>query len=180
MLVHIGTPWDALREMLRVTKRGGIVAAREGDYETECVWPELSELIKFHKLMAGLMSAGGGTPTAGRQLFSWAVEAGADPSQITLSYGTSSYHTPSTRKYCCKFHYPTLLLVVAIMALMALFSLAQGLCDQLRGGGLREKALKFDLATENDFEEMAVAWEEWAKRDDASLAMLHGEILVQK
>ncbi len=66
VLIHIGTPWDALREMLRVTKRGGIVAAREGDYETECVWPELPELRNFHKLMAGRMSTGGGTPTVGR------------------------------------------------------------------------------------------------------------------
>jgi hypothetical protein len=66
------------------------------------------------------------------------------------------------------------------MALIAVFSLAQGLCDQLRGGSLREKALKFGLGTENDFEEMAKAWEEWAKRDDAILAMLQGEILVQK
>jgi len=157
VLIHIGTPWDALREMLRVTKRGGIVAAREGDYETECVWPELPELCNFHKLMAGLMSAGGGTPTTGRQLLSWALKVGVERSQITLSYGTSSYHTPSGRKIC-----------------------SQGLCDQLRGGSMREKALKFGLGTENDFEEMAKAWEEWAKRDDASLAMLHGEILVQK
>jgi hypothetical protein len=66
------------------------------------------------------------------------------------------------------------------MALMAVFSLAQGLCDQLRGGSLREKALKFGQGTENDLEEMAKAWEEWAKRDDASLAMLQVEILVQK
>jgi len=157
VLIHIGTPWDALREMLRVTKRGGIVAAREGDYETECVWPEVPELCKFHKLMAGLMSAGGGTPTAGRQLLSWALKAGVERSQITLSYSTWLYHTPSDRKTC-----------------------SQGLCDQLRGGSLREKALKFGLGTENDFEEMAKAWEEWAKRGDASLAMLHGEILVQK
>ncbi|KAF2489896.1 S-adenosyl-L-methionine-dependent methyltransferase [Lophium mytilinum] len=157
VLIHIGTPWDALHEMLRVTKRGGIVAAREGDYETEGIWPELPELGKFHKLMAGLMSAGGGTPTAGRQLLSWALKVGVEQSQITLSYSTSSYHTPSERKLC-----------------------SQGLCDQLRGGSLREKALKFGLGTENDFEEMAKAWEEWAKRDDASLAMLHGEILVQK
>ncbi|KAF2112714.1 methylase [Lophiotrema nucula] len=158
VLIHIGTPWDALREMLRVTKRGGIVAAREGDYETECVWPELPELRKFHKLMAGLMSAGGGTPTAGRQLLSWALKAGVERSQITLSYSTSSYSTPSDRNIC-----------------------SQGLCDQLRGGSrLREKALKFGLGAEDDFEEMAKAWEEWAKRDDASLAMLHGEILVQK
>ena len=63
---------------------------------------------------------------------------------------------------------------------MVMLSLAQGLCDPLRAGSLREKALKLGLCTENDLEEMAKAWEEWAKRDDASLAMLHGEILVQK
>jgi hypothetical protein len=60
------------------------------------------------------------------------------------------------------------------------FLLAQGLCSQLRGGGLREKALKFGLGTENDLEEMAKAWEEWASRDDALLAMLQGEIIIQK
>ena len=66
------------------------------------------------------------------------------------------------------------------MALTAACSLAQGLCDQLRGGSLREKALKFGLGANNDFEEMAKAWEEWAERDDASLAMLQGEVLIQK
>ncbi|KAF3924537.1 Cycloartenol-C-24-methyltransferase [Orbilia brochopaga] len=157
VLIHIGDPWDALREMLRVTKRGGIVAAREGDYETECVWPELPELQKFHKLMAGLMRAGGGTPTAGRQLLSWALRAGGERSQVTLSFSTLSYHTPDDIRHC-----------------------AQGLCDQLKGGPLREKALKFGLGAEDEFEEMVKAWEEWAKRDDASLAMLNGEILIQK
>src|ERR1700742_2892060 len=92
VLVHIGTPRDALREMLRVTKRGGVVAAREGDYETECVWAELPGLSKFHKLMAGHMGTGGGTPTAGRQLLSWALKAGAERSQVTLSFSTTSYH----------------------------------------------------------------------------------------
>jgi ubiquinone/menaquinone biosynthesis C-methylase UbiE len=119
VLIHIGAPWDAMREMLRVTKRGGVVAAREGDYETECIWPEIPELLKFHKLMAGLMSAGGGTPTTGRQLLSWALKAGAERSQIALSYSTTSYNTPDEKKHCCKFHYSTLLFVAAIMVLTA-------------------------------------------------------------
>jgi SAM-dependent methyltransferase len=179
VLIHIGNPWDALSEMLRVTKKGGVVAAREGDYETECVWPELPALIKFHKLMAGLMSAGGGTPTAGRQLVSWALKAGVERSQVTLSNSTLLYSTTSERKTCCKL-FP-LGFVAATVALTAVFSLAQGLCDQLKGGSrLREKALKFTLGNENDFEEMIKAWEEWAQRDDASLAMLHGEIIIQK
>jgi hypothetical protein len=45
---------------------------------------------------------------------------------------------------------------------------------------LREVGLKSGLVTENDLEEMAKAWEEWAGRDDASLAMMHGEILIQR
>jgi ubiquinone/menaquinone biosynthesis C-methylase UbiE len=102
VLVHIGRPWDALCEMLRVTKRGGVVAAREGDYETESTWPESAELSSFHKLMVGLMSAGGGTPTAGRQLLSWALKAGVERSQVTLSYGTSSYTSAEERRICGK------------------------------------------------------------------------------
>jgi ubiquinone/menaquinone biosynthesis C-methylase UbiE len=41
VLTHIREPENALREMLRVTKPGGIVAAREGDFDTEAVWPLL-------------------------------------------------------------------------------------------------------------------------------------------
>lgn len=68
------------------------------------------------------------------------------------------------------------------MSLILVFAiLAQGLCDQLKGGSrLRDKALSFGLGTDHDFEAMASAWEDWAKRDDAVLAMLQGEIIIQK
>jgi ubiquinone/menaquinone biosynthesis C-methylase UbiE len=103
MLTHIAAPWDALREMLRVAKPGGIVAAREGDFETESVWPQMPALDKFHKLAADLMSSAGGTPTAGRQLLSWALRAGAERSQITVSFSTWSYHTPSEKETWGKY-----------------------------------------------------------------------------
>jgi hypothetical protein len=62
---------------------------------------------------------------------------------------------------------------------MTMFS-AQAMVERVRGGRLREVGLKSGLVTENDLEEMAKAWEEWAGRDDASLAMMHGEILIQR
>lgn len=34
--------------MLRVTKTGGVCAAREGDLETEIMWPPLLGMLKFH------------------------------------------------------------------------------------------------------------------------------------
>jgi hypothetical protein len=58
--------------------------------------------------------------------------------------------------------------------------LAQAVIDRARGGPLRENGLKLVLTTENDVEEMAKDWREWAQRDDASVAMLHGEIVIRK
>ena len=52
--------------------------------------------------------------------------------------------------------------------------------DAVRGGRLREKAIKSGLYTEDDLDQMSMAWEMWMKKDDASVAMLHGEILIQK
>lgn len=45
---------------------------------------------------------------------------------------------------------------------------------------MREGGFKSGLVTEDELKEMAEAWEEWAKRDDASLAMINGEILIEK
>ena len=98
MLTHVKMPWDALREMLRVKKAGGIVAAREGDLETECVWPELPGLLKFRKFAGDMMTAAGGSSTAGRQLLSWALRAGVMREHVTVSYGTWSYSTLDERR----------------------------------------------------------------------------------
>jgi ubiquinone/menaquinone biosynthesis C-methylase UbiE len=98
MLTHLKAPWGALSEVLRVTKPGGIVAAREGDLKAECVWPESSGLLKFHQFAAGMMNAAGATSTGGRQLLSWALKAGMERDRITVSYSTWSYSTPSEKK----------------------------------------------------------------------------------
>ncbi|CAG8971192.1 hypothetical protein HYALB_00010565 [Hymenoscyphus albidus] len=67
ILFHLKEPWIVLREMMGVTKAGGIVGAREGDLDTECIWPELPGLLSFHNFAASMMKDGG-TSTAGRQL----------------------------------------------------------------------------------------------------------------
>ncbi|CAN8103096.1 unnamed protein product [Discula destructiva] len=69
VLAHLAQPAEALREMLRVTNPGGVVAAREGDLETECVWPELPGMVRFHALSAGIIKLAGGSPKADRQAF---------------------------------------------------------------------------------------------------------------
>jgi len=52
--------------------------------------------------------------------------------------------------------------------------------DQVRSGRLRHVGISMGLASEADLEEMAIAWAEWQDRDDASIAMMHGEVIIQK
>jgi hypothetical protein len=56
----------------------------------------------------------------------------------------------------------------------------QAMVGIIRGGRIRQKVLELGLATEDDLEEMAKAWEEWQEREDAIVGMMHGELLVQK
>lgn len=100
VLCHLEKPWDVIREMARVTKPGGIVAIREGDLDSEIVWPQESGLVKFHRLIATAMNArgrGGGGADSGRQLLPWALKAGLTRSQITISYGTWWFDTPEDK-----------------------------------------------------------------------------------
>ncbi|KAL2274674.1 hypothetical protein FJTKL_03035 [Diaporthe vaccinii] len=157
VLAHLARPADVIREMVRVTKPGGIIAAREGDLETKCVWPDLPGLAKFHTLAASFIRMAGGSPKAGRQLLSWALQAGVRREQVTPGLGTWCYSEPEERKVW-----------------------AQGMVDALSKGRLRSIGLSSKLATEDDLQEMVAAWEEWASADGAILGILQGEILIRK
>lgn len=97
MLCHMDAPGDALREMLRVTRPGGVVAAREADMATQCIWPEAPGLRRFHALSEGIFEVAGACWTGGRQLLSWALEAGARRDQITAGYGTWCFSAPEDK-----------------------------------------------------------------------------------
>jgi hypothetical protein len=51
---------------------------------------------------------------------------------------------------------------------------------EINGGRYREGGLQSGLATAQDFEDMAKAWEEWTEQDSSSLAMIQGQIIIQK
>lgn len=83
--------------MLRVTRPGGVVAAREADMATQCIWPEAPGLRRFHALSEGIFEVAGACWTGGRQLLSWALEAGARRDQITAGYGTWCFSAPEDK-----------------------------------------------------------------------------------
>ncbi|KAK7757093.1 hypothetical protein SLS62_000640 [Diatrype stigma] len=158
MLCHMDAPSDALREMLRVTRPGGVVAARESDLATQCIWPESPGLRRFFEVTEGIFKVAGTCWTGGRQLLSWALKAGATRDQIQAGFGTWRFTALEDKNVW-----------------------ATAMAERIRNGEMRKKGVELGLITHDDqVEEMATAWEEWAKQDDATLGMLHGEIIIQK
>ncbi|OTA69213.1 hypothetical protein K449DRAFT_412014 [Hypoxylon sp. EC38] len=159
VIAHNKGQCEMLREMLRVTKPGGVVAAREGDMETEAFCPPLPGLLKFHTdLEVRIIRGRGASTSSGRELLSWALKAnGGDRSKITTSFSAWSYTEPEDRKLW-----------------------ATGMIDVALGNPqVRESNIKSGI-TEADMDEMREAWIEWRDRDDATLSMVQGEILMRK
>ncbi|KAF4981273.1 hypothetical protein FZEAL_2899 [Fusarium zealandicum] len=157
VLCHLDTPVDAIKEMLRVTKPGGTLSLRESDLQMWCIWPEITGLLKFHEILIKTLLANGGQDKAGRQLVSWALNAGAAREDIRASFGTWCYSAPDDKK-----------------------AWASSMRERLISGQMRGKSLELGIATENELDEMAEAWEKWDDAEDATLGIMNGELLINK
>ena len=151
VFTHLITrPVEALKEVRRVCKSGGMVASREGD--TFHWYPAIDGIELFEK---GLHRMTGSEDT-GRKLHVFARQAGFEPSRMTVGTGTSCIADEAGRRWWGELH-----------------------AKRLEESEMRPSWLKGGM-TEEECDKTIRALREWAHTEDGWYCLLQSENIYRK
>lgn len=154
VLQHVTEPVQALREMRRVVKPGGIVAVRDADYAAMHWSPETPPLDAWMRIYQQVAKSNDAEPNAGRHLQRWAREAGF--SDITPSVSTWLYASPERTAW-----------------------LSSTWAQRSTQSAFAEQAVEREFATAEAMADIAAGWHAWAAGDHPWFVMNHTELICR-
>lgn len=154
VLEHLEDPVGALEAMARLTRPGGIVAARDADYSAMTWAPADDRLDRWLAMIVEVTRRNGGEADAGRYLLGWGQQA----HMRVVSYTTSTwtFATPEQRAWWADLW-----------------------ADRTVASAFAEQAVAYGVSTPQELAEVAQGWRSWAQRDDGVFVVVHGELITR-
>lgn len=155
VLQHLARPVEALAELGRVLRPGGIVAVRDSDYGTFAWSPADPVLDRWLELYHEVTKHNGGEADAGRFLPGWVTRAGFD--EVRVSTSTWTYADPGSREWWG-----------------GLWS------DRIVSSSFASQAVDYGFSDVSELEEISDAWRRWAEQPDGFFMAPHVEVIARK